>query len=378
MNTNDIKELLERYANNQCTALEVAYVESWYSELSKYTHETPAETVERDTAISHHNVLDHIKKQAKIIALPNRFTSIAAAAILVMLGMGMFIYYSHSLDTNSYANDIKPGSDQAILTLANGKKINLSNAGNGNLAVQAGVQIIKTNAGQLTFQITNLDESSGDYIVETPRGGQFQIVLPDGTKVWLNAASSLKLPSTYVSQKQRKVELSGEAYFEVTKDKSHPFVVVTASQEVTVLGTHFDVNAYDDEVDTKTTLLEGSVKVLALDGSQTEKTALLKPGEQSVLNQQSLKTVAVNAEQIVAWKNGFFQFYRADIKTVMRQLARWYDVQVVFEGNLPKKEFTGEIYRDLTASQALNLLNYFNVNFKIEGKVITVIGKKGV
>lgn len=270
--------------------------------------------------------------------------------------------------------DIAPGGNRAILTLANGKQIVLTNAQNGFLAQQGGTQINKTGNGQVIY---NAAQSIGGTdtaynVITTPRGGQYTIILPDSSKVYLDANSSLRFPAAF-SGKLRTVMLTGEAYFEVAHNKNRPFHVLTKGQMVEVLGTHFNVNAYDDEKFIKTTLLEGSVRV-----STGGKVAMLTPGEQSLTGNEvtTSKNISViqnaNTDEAVAWKNGFFQFDNADIKTIMRQFARWYNVDVVFEGSVQERLFSGEIHRNLTVLQALELLNYANVHFNIDGKRIIV------
>ena len=198
------------------------------------------------------------------------------------------------------------------------------------------------------------------------------VILPDSSKVYLNAASSLHFPTTFAG-KIRKVSLTGEAYFEVTHNKNKPFMVTSAGQTVEVLGTHFDINAYIDEHAIKTTLLEGSVKVTA-----SGKTVLLTPGQQSqVVQNKSLDTLInvvqnANLDEAVAWKNGYFQFENTDLQTIMRQFSRWYDVKVIYEGRSDGRLFSGQIHRNLNAAQALDLLDYANVHFTINGKTIIV------
>jgi ferric-dicitrate binding protein FerR (iron transport regulator) len=205
--------------------------------------------------------------------------------------------------------------------------------------------------------------------IETPKGGKFQIRLPDGSKVWLNAASSIRFPAKFAGSK-RKVELRGEAYFEVAHDESKIFEVNARNQTVQVLGTHFNINAYEDEPSVNTTLLEGSVRISDV---RTNVSQLLKPGEQSQLSEQIEIINLKNTNEAVAWKDGYFQFDEADIKTVMRQIERWYDVSVVYEGNLPNYRFAGEIERNLSLLQVLKVLEKTNVHFRLEGREVIVM-----
>ena len=220
-------------------------------------------------------------------------------------------------------------------------------------------------SGQKTTEITY-------NTVSTPRGGQYEVILPDGTQVWLNAASSLKFPTAFIG-KERNVELTGEAYFEVSKNKAMPFHVSAAGQVIEVLGTHFNVNAYTDETLLKTTLLEGSVKV-----NKGISFATLKPGQQSTINNNEITPVikiaeVTDADEVMAWKDGKFYFNNADIKTVMRQIGRWYNVDIEYAGKIPGNDgFTGTFSRNMTASKALKILAFSGVDFKIEGRKIIV------
>jgi transmembrane sensor len=208
--------------------------------------------------------------------------------------------------------------------------------------------------------------------IETPKGGQYRIDLPDGTMVWLNAGSSLRYPNRFAGQ-ERKVALTGEAYFEVAKNKQMPFRVVSGKQVVEVLGTHFNINAYTDEASVKTTLLEGSVNVLLQETHQSE---LLNPGQQAVVkyNGSSIVVQPVKVEEAVAWKNGYFMFVDADLESIMRQLARWYDVEVAYEGNLGSLKFGGMVSRSKSIAQTLRILELTgNVRFKVAGRRVTVM-----
>ncbi len=274
--------------------------------------------------------------------------------------------------------DIEPGENKAILTLGDGSKIILDDAKNGVLANQGGNSVLKAAEGEVIYSF--LSEVNDSLVqdelapvvyntIETPKGGKFQIKLPDGSKVWLNAASSLRFPTAFNGTK-RQVELKGEAYFEVSPDKSKIFEVNTRNQVVQVLGTHFNINAYLDEPTVNTTLLEGSVRVSDL---RTNISQLLKPGEQSQLSEHIEIINMKNTNEAVAWKEGYFQFDEADINTVMRQIERWYDVSVVYEGNLPNYRFGGEIERNLSLLQVLKILEKTKVHFRLEGREVIVM-----
>lgn len=265
--------------------------------------------------------------------------------------------------------DVVPGRNQAMLTLADGRKIILDSAANGLLAQQGNTSVVKLDGGQLLYKVAgNAAPETLFNTMTTPKGGQYKLLLPDGTAVWLNAASSITYPAAF-SGDRRLVTITGEAYFEVTKDAAKPFLVRTGATEVEVLGTHFNINSYNDEPAIATTLLEGSVRVT--DGLHQ---SMLKPGQQARVQQQSIRVVNdVDVGQVVAWKNGFFQFDRADIRTVMRQLSRWYDVDVVYEGELPRDRFGGRLPREARLSEVLRALEQTQVHFRIEGKKIIVM-----
>ncbi len=323
---------------------------------------------------------------------------VAAAAIMV-LALGAAGYWFVNRPGNNKvarneqeaprtAEDILPGGNKAVLTLANGSVISLDSAGSGLLTEQDDVQVIKNKDGEVKYRAAN-GSAAGTIAynsLSTPKGGQYHLILPDGSKVWLNAASSLRFPVTFAAN-ERRVELNGEAYFEIEKDAGKPFHVVTATQVVEVLGTHFNVNAYTDEAAVKTTLLEGSVKVRpAMGNGQSAKesghSAVLKPGQQAVLSRTYSQLTSHDSpftidhspdlDLVMAWKNGFTAFNKADIKSIMRQVSRWYNVDVVFEGAIPQRSFTGGISRNARLSELLRLLEVSKVHFRIEGNRLIV------
>lgn len=305
----------------------------------------------------------------------------AAALILVVFTVGLLTLkypYNDSTAQNLQAvnkiTDVKPGEEKAILTLANGKRIILNDAASGTLVKQGNIIIKKQKNGMLEYVVSPGSPTKAhavEYnIITTPRGGEYQIALPDGSKVWLNAASSLKFPTAFTSH-ERKVELTGEGYFEIAEDKHKPFKVKFNDQVVEVLGTHFDIMAYDDEAEAKTTLLEGSVKI-----SRDNINQILLPGQQAVasLNQQGFKVQQANMQQVLAWKNGYFIFRSVSIDVIMRQAARWYDVDIVYEGDWKDKEYGGRISKYKNISELLyNLELTGTVHFKVEGRRVTVM-----
>jgi transmembrane sensor len=319
------------------------------------------------------------KKSNKLIFLWTRLVS--AAAVLLFTSTGIYFYLSNDKPVakkqivkvkHSLLNDALPGGNKAILTLSNGQTIILDNAQNGTLAKQGTTTVNKTMNGQLVYNAMNngtANTALSINTITTPRGGQYQITLPDGTDVWLNSASSISFPTRF-SGNFRNVEITGEAYFEVTKSKKMPFRVKTNRAEIEVLGTHFNVNAYDDESLMKTTLLEGAVNVK--NGLSTSK---LIPGQQAQIDPLGKTKVLnhVDVEDEVAWKNGIFQFNDAGVDMILRQASRWYDVDVTYKGKVPNREFTGRISRNVKASELLNMLKYTGVDIKIEGNKIIVL-----
>ncbi|MFD0765385.1 FecR family protein [Mucilaginibacter lutimaris] len=320
-------------------------------------------------------------KQAKDHKNIFLWAKIAVAAIsLVLLTFGAYNYLrpKHPVQQGQIVkvkrphNDALPGGNKAVLTLANGKTIILDNAGNGTLAKDGSTLIKKTADGRVIYNtsaLATVNTAPTTNTITTPRGGQYQVVLPDGTQVWLNSASSLSFPTRFTG-KLRQVEITGEAYFEVTKNPLMPFNVKTNKANIRVLGTHFNVMAYDDEVTMKTTLLEGAVDITS--GTFT---ARLKPGQQAQIKKSGQNAVIdnVDVDDETAWKDGIFQFREVGIDAILRQAARWYDVQVAYNGKIPDRKFTGRISRNVKASVLLDILRYTGVDLKIEGNEIIVL-----
>jgi transmembrane sensor len=266
----------------------------------------------------------------------------------------------------------QPGKNGAILTLADGRSLVLDSMANGLVASQGSTNITLNN-GKVFYGSDKDDRSAistGMNTLSTPRGRQYQLELQDGTKVWLNAASSITYPTIFNS-KERMVKVTGEVYFEVAKNAAAPFKVELVDKtNIEVLGTHFNVNSYETENSFNTTLLEGSVRIRTVMGSPV----LMKPGEQVQVNAKGVKLVRnIDLENVMAWKNGLFSFADANLETVMRQLSRWYDVDVLYEGPVPDVEFNGEIDRNLTLSQVLNGLSATRINYKFRNEKTIVI-----
>jgi len=307
----------------------------------------------------------------------------AAAVIFFVLGTGVWwIFFRQPASAPRTAQSAKsadvpaPAVNRATITLGSGRKVYLDSAGNGALAQQGGARVVKLASGQVAYETSAAALANGELVYNTltnPRGSQaVSLTLTDGTKVWLNAASSLRYPVAFTGS-DRIVEITGEAYFEVAQDKNKPFRVKRGNTTVEVLGTHFNINAYDDEPTTNTTLLQGSVKVNSqLSGST--KFVILQPGQQAQLSRTDRldKIDKVDMDAVVAWKNGTFQFKGASMQTVMRQLSRWYNVEISYEGAIPEHRFVGKVGRDYNLSEVLAVLEASDVHFKIEGQRIIV------
>jgi transmembrane sensor len=303
---------------------------------------------------------------------------VVAACLLVAFAVGGYFLFDSPVNGPAIANKpqktaILQGGNKAILRLANGSKIILDSVKTGEIAKQGGAIIVKTKDGKVIFDASNTDSKPTDEIafntLSTPRGGQYMVKLPDGSAVWLNSSSSLKFPTSF-SANERVVELTGEAYFEVAKNPLKPFKVKTAQQMVEVLGTHFNINAYDDEPSVATTLLEGSVKVSQ---NSSGKTLVLKPGQQARLD-NDLRKFDVDASLYVDWKDGYFKFTREDIHSILRKAARWYDVDVSYSGNITKEGFVGIVPRSKDIYELLNALKLTGlINYKVEGRHVTIM-----
>lgn len=294
-----------------------------------------------------------------------------AASVLLVLGIGLFFYKQHS--QISYHN-ISPGKNGATLTLSDGKSIVLSDSLNGNFAEESGVTITKNEHAELVYQLTDPAAApkgvSNENTLSTAIGQTYQLRLPDGSKIWLNAASTLKYPASFASAKIRKVQLTGEAYFEVAHNPASPFVVESGKQRVEVLGTHFNINSYPDEKNIQTTLLEGAVRVDTMGNTGL----LLKPNQQAVFSAGHLSVRQVDAKEFASWKEGKFSFDKEALSSIMRKVARWYNVTVVYQDNIADVKLTGSISRFERVDKFLEMLeNTKEVHFKIEDQRIIVM-----
>jgi len=406
MDISNIKDLLDKYLAGRANLAEQQLVEKWLEETESWENEWDKMNAE-DKSAWINNLHDELKKNIAGRTVPFRnegfisapwysrwYFRVAAAAIFIIAAVGSWYFLLNGTGTpkkivtarQAQNNDVLPGTNKAVLTLANGDTVVLDNADNGVIVRQGNTEVSKKGA-QLVYnkrQTTNEDKAHAYHMLTTPRGGQYSLILPDGSLVWLNAASSIRYPVTFADS-IREVEITGEAYFEVAlwlrAGKKIPFHVNITSPDgvqksrIEVLGTHFNINSYDEEASINTTLLEGKVKViLPGDDTSDKKSIVLSPGQQARINSHGEINIVnnVNIEEAIAWKNGLFLMTSADIPVVLRQLARWYDVEIVYNGRTAGGTITGDIPMQMKLSEVLKVLELSGVKFKIEGKKIIV------
>lgn len=377
--------LLRKFLAGTLSEEERAILESWYLQLarSKKIEISRAELEAGLKGLMPPNIQNERKTQVYRLW-------VAAAASIVIILVSVAIWFADSTKVangtgSSSSSEILPGGNRALLTLGSGRSIDLENASNGELAQDGNLSIVKATEGELVYSRIGAPLISGQAgafnKIETPKAGHYRVVLPDGTKVWLNAASSIRFPAGF-SEQDRFVEITGEVFFEVAKlmaaDRPVPFRVRALGQDIEVLGTVFNVNSYADEEAVKTTLVEGSIQVRM--SNNPSKNVILRPGQQACLisrsNQLSqspeLKVIEVDPSAATAWKEGYFQFNGVSLSELMRQLARWYDLQVTYEGVPGEYEFVGRIERNTELSNVLKVLEFGGVKFKMEKNKIII------
>jgi len=389
----DLAGLIAKYLIDELTPEEKKKLDEWLAldgnnrELFKKLTDEVVVTaqLERFTIADKEEAWQNIKKNIGFSkAINAKFRNIKilpyAAAVFLLFVSALFVNRSFKKRgqqlTNTHTTTISPGSNRAVLTLTNGSKKSLDDSQYGEIARQQNVDIVKTAAGLLIYKLNDMGNTlkpqnsvNPTNAITTLRGGQYRIILSDGTKVWLNAASCLKYPVAFTGG-ERKVQLVGEAYFEVAKNPSKPFFVQTANQQIRVLGTHFNVNCYPDENVIETTLAEGSISIA---DKANRSVATLKPGQQSINNLGKINIVRnANVSEALAWKDGKFQFRNTDLATIMRQISRWYDVDVKYQDTVPRGNYTGRISRNVPISQILQILKTSGINFTIYGRTIIV------
>jgi transmembrane sensor len=373
----DFLKLVEKYLNGSASAEEIETIENYYSQFSGDPDVTDSLNEDKIGALKaglRQKINNRIARgETRIVPIYKKKYFQLAASILLVVMLSLFItrkLRQEPVKLQARSHDLAPGGNKALLTLADGSKVDLGTIKNGVSTIQPGAHIIK-QTGQLAYKAAteNSEVVQISYnTLTTPRGGQYELTLADGTKIWLNAASSLKFPTVFKGD-ERVVELTGEAYFEVAHNSKHPFKVKTAGQIVQDIGTQFDINSYADENAVTTTLVEGSVKIFDSKGS-----TMIKPGQQYLLKADGGSMVKndVDLDEVTAWKSGMFQFNNADIKTIMRQISRWYNVDVEYRGEVPASTYHGRISRNSNASAVLKILELSGINFTVEGGKIIV------
>ena len=373
------KDLFDYLNKNSSNRFIVEQMRSLFDELSVDSDLTP-------NPVWSENLRGILSEKAqistKVVPMHRHWlVRVVAASILffVLTGAAFYQFYIKKnfrvteVVAKKSSDKIFPGADKAKLTLADGSVILLEDALNGTLAKQGLTNIHKVN-GQVIYNAANNQSTRSSVIsyntISTPNGGQYQIVLPDGSKVWLNAASSLRFPTAFTGD-IRSVELTGQGYFEIEKKSHQPFHVSINQVFIEVLGTHFDIMGYSDEIETRATLAEGSVKVISKKG-----TVLLSPSKQAVIkkNDQTVSVSSVDVEKVLAWKNGMIEFDGEELPYIMRQLSRWYDVEVIFSGVPSKGIYKGGIRRQAPLSKVLEILKVAGVHFIMDGKKVIVSG----
>ncbi|WP_123848266.1 FecR family protein [Chitinophaga lutea] len=385
-----LQHLVDRYFSGACTEAEQKELARWIDDAKnddalKELLEEAWQGYQPATAMPEEmsdRILTAVFKQPPAVRTNLQYrlggwrSVAAAAAVLLLAGAAYFLLkpeeqHNYVAEQPRYRNEVPAGGNKALLTLGDGTVITLDSAANGLLAQQGRVQVMKKANGELSYEGNGgFADPAAVNTMRTPRGGEYRLTLPDGTKVWLNAASSITFPVTFRGN-DRAVQISGEVYFEVAHNPSKPFRVTAGGATVEVLGTHFNINAYNGEAAVKTTLLEGSVKV-----SSRLSRAVLDPGQQARVTSAGSMDVESNVDldEVMAWKNGYFLFNDADMPSVMRQLENWYDVTVSYEGGkIPERSFGGGIQRSLPLTKVLQILEENDVKFRVEGRNITVL-----
>ncbi len=381
-NTNHYEAIAEKFLNGTITPDEETILFNWYNSQQDAPVEIPV-AFAKNSHLLKKRIWQKIEQQktgrkTSVLLSFLSVRNVAAAILLTLIGATTFYLLQNNSPAESSvainnlpkSTEILPGGNKATLTLANGEIVTLDDANNGKISSQGNSNVVKLKSGLLAYQqsVTSVPEPiAAINILSTPKGGQYQVKLPDGTMVWLNASSSLKYP-TFFSGKERVVELTGEGYFEVAKNKDMPFKVKVKDMEVAVLGTHFNVMAYTDESTVNTTLLEGSVKIHTPQVSK-----IITPGEQAQLSANGKMSITnADLEETVAWKNGYFQFASANMQTVIRQVKRWYDADIIYSGNI-EEHFTGTISRSVDAEKVLKKLQLTGAfKFEIKNKQIFI------
>jgi ferric-dicitrate binding protein FerR (iron transport regulator) len=374
MNNNRLLFLLSKFQDSGCSEEELQELEQWYTQLN-----TGNQSISDFQAAKFSTeMLDQFKRtlQNSSVVVPfyrKSFFRIAAASVVFVLGTVAYLIFPNTgkqdalvkNNTTQQKDIASPKISKATITLANGQTVLLDSIGKGILAKQGAVSLVKSADGQIVY--TGRSTSPVYNTLFNPRGSKvISLTLNDGTIVWLNSESSLRYPVAFVGN-QRRVEITGEAYFEVAKDETKKFIVESNGVSTEVLGTHFNVNTYENEHDVKITLLEGAVKV-----RKGLMTSILKPGQQAEVNEDIKVTSKVDIDAVMSWKNGFFHFANTSIPELMKQIARWYDIEIVYKSGVPQRQFGGEISREASLSEVLKILNKSKVKCRLEDSKLII------
>jgi transmembrane sensor len=377
-NSHDIKELFSKYLNKTISRDEYDVLLKYFgkqgndSELNELIGNALSEDIPSNNDLEINEIVDSVeyklrqKLQPRKRLQPMRYIPYAAIIMATLLGgLYLLFHYQTPKTMDQLITEVKPGGNKAVLTISDGISHQLS-------ADQSEIQI--NDKGVQYANGKKIIPSAIESIatVETPKGGQYQIILPDHTHVWLNAASSIKFPTIF-NGNSREVTITGEAYFEVAKNKSKPFRVKTTDQTVEVLGTHFNINSYADEPSTVTTLAEGSVRVnLVSNGNNYSRAMTIAPGQQTATTKDNITVGKADLYTALAWKNNQIYFKQASIQSIMRQVARWYNIEVEYEGNIPNRKFTGGIYRSDNLNDLLKILMLNDLHFELKDNTLIV------
>jgi transmembrane sensor len=369
-----IEQLAYKWLQGTCTKEEEAYLQQWYQENNENPLPIPADIATSEQQLRE-LLLSNIKREienSKIKRIPRWYKLAGIAAALVLLfGLPLYLVrltnYEQTGQITRVQKEVHPGTKTAILTLADGTKIDLSNNRQHVLHQDGKIKITTTAEGTVQYQFIpdKSKLSNKTNTIETPIGTEYNIILADGSKVWLNAESTLTFPESFTAD-NREVKLSGEAYFEVTADKKRPFYVKADQQVIRVFGTHFNVKSYPNE-DNRTTLIEGSVQV-----TQAGRSKMLRPGQAAFSTNNNLVIADVNTEEAIAWKNGFFYFESTPVKQALSAIKRWYNVDIIYKGTNEKRELTGKIKRNSTAQQLIETLNFLDIKCQLKNNKIEV------
>lgn len=368
----DIDRLYRKFSAQQCSREEAERLLSYFStsagnaemvrlieQYLQHSPELPDDPADETAFLKNeHRLMQHVERDRRVIRFPYRWLTVAAL-LLVGSAIGIYLFRpAHPLADPEYIiTDMEPGENRATLTLPDGRTVDLSSE---QIGIIVGDGITYADGSEI---LVDRQQTTDNRLLSlsTPKGGQYQVILPDGTKVWLNAASSLRYPSAFVGP-ERVVELDGEAYFRVSEKSARPFRVISQGQQVNVLGTEFNVSAYHDQGETITTLVTGAVKV-----QSTSQAVVLQPGRQSRLTESGrLVSTQVDPSSYVAWKSGIFYFNRTPFEEVMRQLARWYDIEVIYKGSIPQETFSGKMSRSVRLSSVLKLIKGSGAGLRLQ------------